>query len=64
MTCKHEPIHPIATFAHTCKHCFQLIEPDACKRCDGSGGVKNREGGLYECPKCKGTGFNGWRLLP
>lgn len=63
MNCKHEPTDPIAAFAHVCKHCGQLIEPSDCKRCHGSGGVKDRDGGLYECPKCKGSGVKRWKLL-
>ena len=65
MTCKHEPKDPIAAFAHECKHCGQLIEPDACKRCDGFGMIRLREIGVWRaCPKCNGSGVKRWRLLP
>lgn len=64
MTHKHEPVDPIAAFAHACKHCGQLIEAEDCKRCHGSGSVRDRDGGLYECPKCQGTGVKRWILLP
>lgn len=63
MTCKHEPRDQIAAFAHVCKHCFKDIEPAQCNKCDGSGSVRDRDGGLYECHKCKGSGVDRWRLL-
>lgn len=50
----HEPDGPIAPFAHTCKHCGELIEAEHCKACDGIG---------LDCPTCKNTGVARWVLI-
>lgn len=54
--CTHEPKDLIAAFTHTCKHCGKDIEPQHCAKCDGTGSIRDRDGGLYECRRCGGTG--------
>lgn len=60
MNCKHTPKDPIAAFVHVCKHCGQDIDYEHCKTCDGTGSVRDRDGGLYECRRCKGSGVKRW----
>ena len=63
MTCTHQPKDPIAAFVHTCKHCGQDIETQHCETCDGTGSIRDRDGRLYECRHCEGTGVKRWVLI-
>jgi DnaJ-class molecular chaperone len=60
MTHKHEPISPIAAFAHVCKHCRKEIDYVECPKCKGYG----QDAMGDECEKCKGSGVKRWKLLP